>query len=58
MKTTYRGVIRIGRKSFERNTVEGQTGVHVQDRGGGGGVGSDWAGNRSAEHSLANVELE
>jgi hypothetical protein len=43
---------------FERNTVQGQTGVPAQDRGGGGGVGSDWAGNRSAEHSLANVELE
>jgi len=40
MKTTYRGVIRIERKSFERNTVQGYTGVPAQDRGGGGTVGA------------------
>ena len=45
-------------QSDEQNTVQGQTGVPAQDLGGGGTVGSEWAGNRSAEHSLANVELE
>jgi hypothetical protein len=43
MQTTCRGVICTDRKSFERNTVQGQTGVPVQDRGGGGTVGSDSA---------------
>jgi hypothetical protein len=40
MQTTYRGVIRTKRESFERNTVQGQTGVPAQERGGGGGVGA------------------
>lgn len=30
-------------KSFEQNTVQQQTGVPVQDLGGGGTVGSGWA---------------
>jgi hypothetical protein len=34
------GVIRTKRKSFEQHTVQGDTGVSAQDRGGGGTVGS------------------